>query len=157
VYYSSALILRRAFGAAAIAWAVALPLATWITSGTTNGPHASWPLAALALAIYKVGGFICHQLPERSFQLWAAQMPVCARCTGIYAGGALATLASALTGRRSRCLAAGRTALIVAAIPTLATYLLEWMTGETPGGWIRALAGAPLGAVVAWVIVRGEA
>jgi hypothetical protein len=155
------LILRRAFGAAAIAWAVALPLATWIASGTASGtanvPHASWPLAALALAIYKVGGAICHQRPERSFQLWAAQMPVCARCTGIYAGGALATLASALTGRRSRRLAAGRTALIVAAMPTLATYLLEWMTGETPGGWIRALAGAPLGAVVAWVIVRGEA
>jgi uncharacterized membrane protein len=35
---------------------------------------------------------ICHQLPERSFFLWGHQLPVCARCTGIYMGAFLGSL-----------------------------------------------------------------
>ena len=37
-------------------------------------------------AVYGVGSFICHQLPDRSFHLAGFQLPVCARCMGIYAG-----------------------------------------------------------------------
>ncbi len=43
-----------------------------------------------------VGGFlylffspICHQFPERSFFVLGHQLPVCARCTGIYFGAFL--------------------------------------------------------------------
>lgn len=146
-------MLRRAFGVAAITWAVALPLATWFASGT----HLPWPFSALALVVYRVASALCHQAPARSFQLWATQMPVCARCTGIYVGGAVAALAAVATGNRGRLPAAGRTELIVAALPSLATLVFEWATGQMPAGWVRALAGAPLGAVVAWVIVRGDA
>jgi uncharacterized membrane protein len=145
-------MLRRAFGIAAITWAVTLPLATWIASGT----HRPWPFSAFALVVYRAASELCHQAPARSFQLWAMQMPVCARCTGIYLGGAVAALA-AVAGERRVLPAAGRTALIVAAVPSLATLVFEWTTGQMPAGWVRALAGVPLGAVVAWVIVRGEA
>lgn len=30
--------------------------------------------------------FLCHGLPERSFPLFETVMPICARCSGIYAG-----------------------------------------------------------------------
>ena len=30
--------------------------------------------------------FICHQKSDRSYFLWGTQLPVCARCLGIYGG-----------------------------------------------------------------------
>ena len=36
--------------------------------------------------------------------------------------------------------------LAVAAVPTAATLVYEWTTGDMPSNMIRALAGAPLGA-----------
>lgn len=33
-----------------------------------------------------IGKYICHQKPERSFFIKGHQFPVCARCTGFYAG-----------------------------------------------------------------------
>lgn len=38
--------------------------------------------------IFAAGSVICHQLPERSFFLDGRQLPVCARCTGLYLSGA---------------------------------------------------------------------
>lgn len=36
--------------------------------------------------LYKIGHAICHQIPERSFFVYGKQLPLCARCTGIYLG-----------------------------------------------------------------------
>ena len=41
-------------------------------------------------AVYLLGDFLCHQRKDRSFILNDNQMPVCARCTAIYIGFALA-------------------------------------------------------------------
>ena len=79
------IILRRAFVAASIAWAVLLPIAPFAAS--QPAPARLW--YGLALVLYGAGSFICHQLPARSFHTWSAQWPVCARCTGIYLGAAL--------------------------------------------------------------------
>src|SRR5437870_7109481 len=81
-------ILRRAFVAASIAWAVLLPLAPFAASRTAPAPF--W--YGLAFAVYGAGSFICHQLPARSFHTWSAQWPVCARCTGIYLGAAVTAI-----------------------------------------------------------------
>ena len=45
-----------------------------------------------------------------------------------------------------------RLVLVIAALPTAATLVLEWTTGVTPANWIRALAGLPLGVAVAWAV-----
>ena len=81
-------VLRPAFIASSIAWALLLPLAPFLAVR----PHPAPALVAFLYAVYLTGGAICHQLPERSFDLWGHQMPVCARCTGIYAGAALAAI-----------------------------------------------------------------
>src|SRR4030095_2078811 len=75
-------------------------------------------------------------------------LPVCARCTGIYAAAPLACLlAIALPGGRARRLWAGavpRRGLLVAALPTAVSVVAEWITGWTDPG-LRAATGAVLG------------
>ncbi len=145
--------LRRAFVAASIVWALMLPLAAFVASRSGSG-HAAY---AFALAVYAAGSVVCHQLPARSFALWSAKLPVCARCTGIYTGGAVASTLIAGRGagrdaaRMTRTRA--RSVLAIAAAPTVATLAWEWTTGNTPANAVRALAGLPIGAAVAWVVL----
>jgi uncharacterized membrane protein len=143
--------LRRAFIGASVAWAGALPLATYVAARpqTTAAPYLS------ALAVYMIGGAICHQRDERSFHLWAHQMPVCARCAGIYFGAALAAIAVGAGGFRRWRGPSPRVALGAAAIPALATLAFEWGIGITPGNALRAATGVVLGAAVGWVLVAG--
>ena len=48
-----------------------------------------------------IGGFVCHQLPDRSFFIDGRALPVCARCTGIYTG-VFVTAVFLLIARRAR-------------------------------------------------------
>jgi hypothetical protein len=41
----------------------------------------------------------------------------------------------------------------VAILPTIVTLVYEWVTGDTPSNVVRAVAGAPLGAAVAFVVM----
>lgn len=36
--------------------------------------------------IMQIAKYLCHRIPERSFFIKGHQFPVCARCTGFYAG-----------------------------------------------------------------------
>jgi uncharacterized membrane protein len=138
-------LLRRAFVAGSAVWATAIPLAAFAASR----PAASSVIYGFALAVYAIGHIVCHQLPARSFHVWGASLPVCARCTGIYLGAAGTAIALAFT-RPIRLDA--RLLLFISFLPTAATLIFEWTTGLPPGNWIRALAGLPLGAAVAWAI-----
>ena len=143
--------MKKAFIAATLTWAVAMPFAT-----LTARSDASPAMYVVAVAVYGAGSIVCHQLPGRTFHVGSAQMPVCARCAGIYAGAAMAaavllTGTGRQSGGRTRILA-DRLRVLAAALPTVATLLFEWSTGSTPSNTVRALAGVPLGAAVAWVI-----
>ena len=149
-------ILKRAFVVAAIAWAAALPLAA-ATAATRHAPGGDYALAALA---YAIGAMVCHQQTPRSFHLWGVQLPVCARCTGIYLGAALAAIAMPVVARLSQGRAPGpeapasqRAVLVASAVPIALTLIFEWTTGITPSNTIRALSGVPLGTAVAWVVL----
>jgi len=144
--------LKKAFIAATLTWAVAMPFAT-LTAARSDASPAMY---VVAVAVYGAGSIICHQLPGRTFHMGSAQMPVCARCTGIYAGAAIAAAvllsgSGRQSGGRGR-IRADRLHVLAAALPTVATLLFEWSTGSAPSNTVRALAGFPLGAAVAWVI-----
>ena len=104
----------------------------------------------LAAAAYLAGSLVCHQLPDRSFHIGAAQLPVCARCVGLYAGF-LASFLITFPVRRARL------ALLAGAIPTAVTVASEWLGIWQPSNLARALAGVSLGAAVAFVVVDAVA
>jgi uncharacterized membrane protein len=105
--------------------------------------------------IYLAGSFICHQLADRSFHVAGAQLPVCARCLGVYAGCAVALAIQASGwGTRVRSL---RAALIAGAVPTAITVAAEWLGVWHPSNLVRAAAGAVLGVALACVVAEAAA
>jgi uncharacterized membrane protein len=88
--------------------------------------------------VYRFFALICHQNPLRSWSIGATPLPVCIRCTSIYAGFLVAIVLSTRD----------RTGLLkLAILATLAEVLLErtiidWML-------LRSLTGFALGAAVA--------
>ncbi len=109
---------------------------------------------ALSGVTYAFGSLICHQRPERSFHLGAAQLPVCARCFGLYMGAALGALLFAglkpcATETLWRSPSGLRTLLVAAAIPTAITWCSEIAGIWSPANITRFVAAVLLGAAVA--------
>lgn len=162
-----------------IAPAIALSAIAWLGL-LASAPALSVPVAGV---LYAVGALICHQIPERSFYLHGFQLPVCARCLGLYAGAAMGCLAAAIAGQAvsprpaSRTVltrlwravarphpnvgAEGRRALYVAtaiaALPTIATLVIERGAGWPVSNVGRAAAGLPLGFAIAFMVLRAVA
>ena len=138
---------------AASIWAATLVAAPYAV--THEAPETAAFRAASG--VYVVGGVVCHQQAVRSFHLWDTQLPVCARCAGLYAGAPggllLALLLLPTPGRRGRRftpeeLRALRRLLIAAAVPTALTVAIE-----VPNA-MRAVSAVPLGLAVAWIAAR---
>lgn len=107
---------------------------------------------------YAAGSVICHQLPDRSFFLDGRQLPVCARCTGLYVSGAagvLGWLVAKSAWRWRPMEVPPRAALWIvagAAVPTAISYV----TGVA-GVWdgtnlTRAMLAVPLGLAAGAVV-----
>ena len=108
-----------------------------------------------AFFIYEMFGRVCHQIPERSFQLAGHPLAVCARCTGIYFGFAGAVLFYPLVRSLNRTAAPARKWLLLAAVPTALDFALGLSGVWENTHWSRALSGALLGAVAALYVVPG--
>ena len=137
-------LLPRVACAAAWAW-LALVLAAPFGAGG----------APLSAAAYALGSLVCHQQSARSFHLAGAQLPVCARCAGLYVGAALGAVVPLVlrTFRQDPGLSRMRMLLVVSAVPTLATWGAEAARLAEPSNLTRALAAVPLGLIVAATIV----
>jgi len=107
--------------------------------------------ATLAAVCYAAGAFICHQRPERSLHLESAQLPVCARCLGVYAGAASGSIIAHAPGLVLRV--RPRTLLVIGLVPTLVTLVIEWSGLVDPGNIVRGAAGLPIGLAAALVLV----
>ena len=116
--------------------------------------HAVFVAAAL---VFVGGGVICHQQPSRSFHVWGTQVPVCARCTGLYASVPLGVLFALAFGRR-RDVEDGsthrrvRVLVMLAVAPTVLTVAGELLGVTQPANLVRAAAAMPLGVTLGWLV-----
>lgn len=115
----------------------------------THGGSSRWPVV-VRLAASRV----CHQRPDRSFHTAGIQWPVCARCSGLYLGGAIGALVAGAQLRRRREVSRDRLlkGLALAALPTILTVALEWPRLLPVSNEARFIAAIPLGAAIAWVL-----
>jgi uncharacterized membrane protein len=130
---------RLAVLATALAAAVFLGgtvVAPWLESTGGRG-------AALVRWCY---ASVCHQQPERSLPVAGSTQAVCARCSGLYAGGLAGLLVGAIafvgTDRRPRPLWLG-----LLLLPTIADALLALARLPSLPNAPRWLLAAPLGTV----------
>ena len=137
-------MLAAALTGGAALWLAVIVAAPYLAS--------SGRLAWLSVFIYQFGSLICHQRPERSFHLAGMQMPVCARCFGLYAAGA-AGLLIAWAVRRSWTLERTRLALAVAAVPIALSVALESIGAISTSNGFRMATGLPLGFVAGLVVI----
>ena len=158
-----------AFTAVTLVWLLLILLVPAVLARETGGRT----VAVVSAGTYLMGSFICHQRSDRSFHPGGVQMPVCARCSGLYLGAAAGVLAAGVRrrrdvgppGRTPGSARAGqapawlRWVVVAAAVPTGISFAAE-MAGWIPSiGELRAAAGVPLGVAVTWVaslVIRGE-
>ena len=136
-------LARLAFASLAFTWVILVFTAPTAALGV--------PVSA---SVYAFGSLICHQRPERSFHAGLAQLPVCARCWGLYLGAALGA-AAGLTVHAVRLPSREwtrydvRSMLWLAALPTAITWACEVAGLWTPSNTTRFIAALPLGVAVA--------
>ena len=112
--------------------------------------HPFW-----GLAIYRAFSHVCHQIPERSFFVAGHPFAVCSRCTGLYAGFAVATVVYPVVRSLRQTEAPARKWLFMAAAPLVIDfslgYLGIWENTQTS----RFATGALLGVVAVFYVMPG--
>lgn len=109
----------------------------------------------LAGDIYKGFSYLCHQLPDRSFHLAGHQFAVCSRCTGLYVGFALTTLAYPLIRPIRTTTTPALIWLILATVPLLVDFSLGYFNIWANTHASRFITGALLSSVAVFFIIPG--
>ena len=110
---------------------------------------------AFAVKIYRAFSYVCHQIPERSFHIYGNKFAVCSRCTGIYAGLALAVLAYPLTRSLKRTDTPRLVWLFLAAAPLAIDWSLGYFSIWQNNHASRFATGFLLGAAAIFYILPG--
>lgn len=104
-----------------------------------------------------VGYAVCHRIDGRSFHLGDRQIPLCARCTGMYLGAMLALIFQYRAGRwragapPKRVIAVLAGLALAFTIDGLNSYLSLFPAFPTlyePRNWLRLLTGTGLGMAI---------
>jgi uncharacterized membrane protein len=133
-----------AVACAATVYCAGIVLAPWLErSGSQAG---SWLRLAFAPA--------CHQQPDRCLDLGAGRLAVCARCSGLYAGGLLGLFASVLSGVRRR---PTLRILVAASVPTVLDVAAGLIGLPGLPNWPRFVIAVAPGAVLGLLLADAVA
>jgi uncharacterized membrane protein len=142
--------------AAFIVWGGVTAIALLLVASIFGAPlavannHPSW-----AATVYHAFGYVCHQLPERSFHLLGHPLAVCSRCTGLYSGFAIASLLYPLVRSLSRTDTPARRWLLLAAIPMAVDVGLDVIGVWQNTYYSRLATGLLLGSIATFYVIPG--
>jgi len=104
-----------------------------------------------------IGYAVCHRIGVRSFYFGDRQMPLCARCTGMYLGSMLGLVYQLVVGRKRMGIPPRRVIMILIAfvigfgidgVNSFATLFPNIPTLYQPQNWLRLLTGTGMGLAV---------
>jgi uncharacterized membrane protein len=145
-------VSRRAIAVWAVTCVIALTILGLILVAPTSQAYGH---LAVASALYKAFSFVCHQIPERSFHLAGHQFGVCSRCTGLYAGFAVAALVYPLARPLQRTDTPSSIWLILATLPLVIDFALGYFSIWQNTHLSRFLTGALLSSVAVFYVMPG--
>jgi uncharacterized membrane protein len=108
-----------------------------------------------------VGYAVCHRIDVRSFHLGARQLPLCARCTGMYLGAMLGFVYQSVIGKKrsgvpARSVIACLVIFLMAFGVDGVNSYLHFFPGAPslyqPQNWLRLLTGSGMGLGIAAMI-----
>ena len=141
---------------AIVVWAGTCFIALAVLGLIVGAPLAqAYGHPAFAAAVYKTFSFVCHQIPERSFHLAGHQFGVCSRCTGLYAGFAVAALVYPLARSLRRTDTPARVWLVLATLPLVIDFGLGYFSIWPNTHLSRFLTGALLSSVAVFYVMPG--
>jgi len=141
---------------AIVTWACTSTIALTIAGLIMGAPLAQASgHTTFALTIYRGFHNLCHQLPERSFHLAGYQFAVCARCTGLYSGFAVAALFYPLARSLKRTDTPARLWLLLAAVPLAIDFGFGYFGIWENTHLSRFLTGALLSTTAVFYIMPG--
>ena len=133
-------IAAIALGSAATAILSAAILCTWAVA---QGASMRWRLPFRAL---------CHGIIARCLTLWGAPMPICARCSAIYAGLVIGSLLFSATWKwiDPRIM---RGLLVLAALPIAVDGITQAIGLRQSTNFLRLATGFPVAVMLAlWLL-----
>ena len=142
---------RRPFTAWLIVLAAALAFVSLIIAAPLlAAAHNGW-----SIAIYQAFGFLCHQLPERSFFIAGHKLAVCSRCSGIYLGATMTLLVYPLIRSLRSVDPPARKWLFAAAIPLFVDFFLTFVGVWENTHTTRFVTGFIFGSAVVFYVMPG--
>jgi uncharacterized membrane protein len=135
---------------------VAATLAAIATAILSASLACTWLIARGASMRWRLPfHLLCHGIPERCLHLWGVPMPICARCTAIYAGMAASLLVFFLLPRMSEF--AARVVLFIAVVPLAVDGLTQLARLRQSTNGLRLATGLAAGVAFGlWAITAVE-
>jgi uncharacterized membrane protein len=134
--------------AGAALWCLMILLPALLIAPDGSQGHAGQIIAAFFRPL-------CHRLEDRSFHLFGVSLAVCSRCSSIYFGFLLGTLAYPLIRNVRRPVVPGRLFIAAAALPMFfdVTMGLIGLSGATYVS--RAVTGGWFGLLAPYIVIPG--
>jgi uncharacterized membrane protein len=140
----------------AMVWAIVAVITSGVAALIFAAPLAQARGNGLfADEVYRFFSHVCHQASERSFHLAGFQLAVCARCTGLYLGIALASCFYPLLRSLKQTDTLPCVWLFAAAAPMAIDFYLDSLSIWHNTQVSRFLTGILLGAATMFYIIPG--